>query len=111
MAVLLPFVEALKKAAFYRRVATLFAVLFVLAHLAAAAPSPSNIEGLVYMRPDLVGLRPFLLTQPEMLLQCLLFAFGFSWLIRPCARRARSSHGLLLFAFGFSWLIRSPKER
>ena len=87
MAVLLPFVEALKKAAFYRRVATLFAVLFVLAHLAAAAPSPSNIEGLVYMRPDLVGLRPFLLTQPEMLLPCLLFAFGFSWLIRSPKER------------------------
>ena len=51
-------------------------LFFVLLHLAAAAPSPSNLEGIVYMRPELIGVVPFLLTQPEMLLQSLLFALG-----------------------------------
>lgn len=80
--VLLPFVETLRKMAFAKRVGILFALMFVLIHLAAAAPSPSNIEGLVYMKPEFIGSLPFLLTQPEMILQALLFALGFSWVIK-----------------------------
>lgn len=80
--VLLPFVEALKKMAFWRRAGVLFALMFVLIHIAAAAPSPANIEGLIYMKPELTGVTSFLLTQPEMIAQSLLFALGVSWVIR-----------------------------
>jgi hypothetical protein len=75
---LLPFVGALRKMATTKRVAVTFTLLFVLTHLGAAAPSPSNIEGLVYMRPELIRADAFLLTQPEMVLQCILFALGLS---------------------------------
>ena len=73
---LLPFRPALMSFARPKRTATLFVLSFVLLHLAAAAPSPSNLEGVVYMRPELIGVAPFLLTQHEMLLQSLLFALG-----------------------------------
>ena len=80
--VLLPFVETLRKMAFWKRAGLLFALLFVLIHIAAAAPSPGNIEGLIYMKPELANVTSFLLTQPEMIFQTLLFALGVSWVIR-----------------------------
>ena len=73
---LLPFRPALISFARPKRVLVLFVLFFVLVHFAAAAPSPSNLEGIVYMRPELMGVVPFLLTQPEMLFQSLLFALG-----------------------------------
>lgn len=81
VAVLLPFVDTLRALAATRRVALIFTQLFVMTHLAAAAPSPSNLEGLIYLRPEYLGVVPFLLTQPEMIAQCLLFALGLSWLV------------------------------
>ena len=84
--VLLPFVETLKRMAFPRRVGVIFALLFVLLHIAAAAPSPSNIEGLIYMKADLVSAKAFLLTQPEMILQSLMFALSLSWIIKKPAK-------------------------
>ncbi len=75
---LLPFRAALSSFALPNRILTLFVLFFVLLHLAAAAPSPSNLEGIVYMRPEFIGVGPFLLTQPEMILQSLLFAWGTS---------------------------------
>ena len=80
--VLLPFVETLRQMTFRKRVSVLFVLMFVLIHLAAAAPSPSNIEGLIYLKPELVGVKSFLLTQPEMIFQCLLFALGLSWVLK-----------------------------
>lgn len=80
--VLLPFVDELKRISFMKRVGILFSLLFVLTHLAAAAPSPSNIEGLIYMKESLVSINTFLLTQPEMIAQSLLFAFSLSWIIK-----------------------------
>lgn len=80
--VLVPFVDTLKKMSFAKRVGILFALMFVLIHIAAAAPSPSNIEGLIYMKPALVSAKTFLLTQPEMIFQTLLFALGVSWVIK-----------------------------
>lgn len=80
--VLLPFVETFKKMVFWKRTGILFVLMFVLIHIAAAAPSPSNIEGLVYIKPQLTGVTSFLLTQPEMIAQCLLFALGLSWILR-----------------------------
>ena len=73
---LLPFHEALCAFRRPKRVFVLFMLFFMLVHLAAAAPSPSNLEGIVYMRPELMGVVPFLLTQPEMIGQSLLFALG-----------------------------------
>jgi hypothetical protein len=70
----LPFRAALISFPLRKRVLVLFVLSFVLLHLAAAAPSPSNLEGIIYMRPELIGVVPFFLTQPEMLLQSLLFA-------------------------------------
>ncbi len=83
---LLPFVETLKKMAFLKRVGTLFAFIFILTHIASAAPSPSNIEGLVYMKPQLINVKSFLLTQPEMIFQSLLFALGLAWMIKKPVR-------------------------
>jgi hypothetical protein len=83
--VLLPFREALRQMGAVRGALAVFGLVFVLQHLAAGAPSPSNIEGLLYMKPALISLRAFLLTQPEMLLQAILFAAGVTWLL---ARRA-----------------------
>jgi hypothetical protein len=84
--VLLPFVETLKKMKFLQRVSVLFILMFVLIHLAAAAPSPSNIEGFIYMKPELISVTSFLLTQPEMIFQCLLFALGLSWILKKSVK-------------------------
>lgn len=51
-------------------------LIYVTTSLAAGAPSPSNIEGLIYMRPEVIGLKPFLLTQPEMIVYSIVFAIG-----------------------------------
>jgi hypothetical protein len=88
---ILPFIETLRKMTLPKRVATIFALMFVLTHIAAAAPSPSNIEGLVYMKPQLIGIEPFLLTQPEMILQCLLFALGLSWMTKGSSAGPRAA--------------------
>lgn len=81
---LVPFREALTSFAPWKRTLALFVLFFGPLHLAAAAPSPSNLEGLVYMRPQFVGIEVFLLTQPEMIAQCLLMAIGISaWACKP----------------------------
>ena len=89
--VLLPFVETLKKMAFWKRAGVLFALMFILIHIAAAAPSPANVEGLIYMKPELTGVASFLLTQPEMIAQSLLFALGLSWVIRKPGKAISSA--------------------
>ena len=86
--VILPFLGALSGLSFKKRVLVVFAFMFVLMHLAAAAPSPSNVEGLIYMKESIVGAKAFLLTQPEMIAQCLMFAFGLSWIIKKWPSRA-----------------------
>lgn len=89
--VLLPFVEALKGFSFKKRAAVLFALIFVLIHLAAAAPSPSNIEGIVYMRPELLSVKAFLLTQPEMIIQSLVFALGTAYVLGKHRRQNKKT--------------------
>ena len=79
--VMLPLIGALRAASFRMRAVTVFGLVFVLTHLASAAPSPGNIEGIVYLRPELVSARIFLLTQIEMILQGLVFALGAAHLI------------------------------
>ncbi len=87
--VLLPFVKVLETFSFKKRVLVIFALLFVLTHLAAAAPSPGNIEGFIYMRPELMNLRTFLLVQPEMIAQTLLFALGAAYILGKRPKLAR----------------------
>jgi hypothetical protein len=83
---LVPFRSALMSFPPRGRVVILFVLFFVLLHFAAAAPSPSNLEGLVYMRPEFIGVAAFLLTQPEMILQSLLLALGTGlWAARGAA--------------------------
>lgn len=79
--VLLAFVGALERMKPTKRVIILFLFSYLLLHLAAAAPSPGNLEGFVYMKPGLMTLKTFLATQPEMLLQSGLFAAGLAWAI------------------------------
>lgn len=84
----LPFRQSLLGLSLRSRTLALFTLFFVLLHLAAAAPSPSNLEGLVYLRPELVGLEAFLLTQPEMLAQCSMMALGIAaWACKGVERR------------------------
>ncbi|MBP6880452.1 hypothetical protein KBC31_02355 [Candidatus Saccharibacteria bacterium] len=83
------FRTALKDMSFKKRVGLFFLVIFILTHFAAAAPSPSNIEGLVYMKPELISLKSFLLTQPEMIAQSLLFALGLSWILNKPKKKIR----------------------
>ena len=81
---LAPFQAALTGFGRARQIRVLAVLFFVLLHFAAAAPSPSNLEGIVYLRPELMGVGPFLLTQPEMIGQSLLFALGTAlWALRP----------------------------
>jgi hypothetical protein len=83
---LAPFRTALLSFTPTKRVLMLFVLFFVLLHLAAAAPSPSNLEGFVYMRPEFISVAAFLLTQPEMVLQSLLLALGTGlWAAREAA--------------------------
>lgn len=90
-AVLLPFIGVLKSFSFRKRLWVLFAFIFVLVHLAAAAPSPSNIEGVVYMRPELMSVKAFLLTQPEMIVQTLLFAFGVAHILNKQPKKTSAA--------------------
>ncbi len=80
-AVLLPFMSSIIRYTYKRRALILSAVVFILMHMAAAAPSPSNLEGFVYMRSELFTLKTFLLTQPEMIAQSLVFGILVSWAI------------------------------
>lgn len=70
--VLLPLYPTLKAWGGWKRFFFLSALVFVMTHLAAAVPSPANLEGLVYMKPEFVRLG-FFKMQPEMVLYSLLF--------------------------------------
>ncbi|MFZ1258386.1 MAG: hypothetical protein WAQ25_02860 [Candidatus Saccharimonas sp.] len=80
--VLYPFFSAIRRMSFKKAFWALTGLLFVLTHLAAGAPSPGNIEGMVYMRPEFMSPVIFALVQPEMILQTLLAAGGFTYIIR-----------------------------
>jgi hypothetical protein len=71
---LIPILPALEQVSFARRYAFIAGLFFVFAHLAASAPSPGNIEGALYMRPEFVA-QGFLASQPEMIAHSLLAGF------------------------------------
>jgi len=87
-AVLLPFAADIIRYSHTRRILVLSAIVFVLMHIAAAAPSPSNLEGFVYVRSELFALKTFLLTQPEMIAQSLGFGALASWVIERFMKTA-----------------------
>jgi hypothetical protein len=72
--VLLPIAAKLQELTFGRRFLFLGGLLFFYTHLLAAAPSPANIEGFIYMRPEFVR-AAFWRCQPEMVLYALLAGF------------------------------------
>jgi len=69
--VLLPFVKVFTGYKFWKRVAVLTSMHFVLTHFASSSPSGSNIEGFVYLRPELID-ATFWAGQPKIILQGLL---------------------------------------
>jgi hypothetical protein len=72
--VLLPVAVRLKEMTVGIRCLFFFGLLFIFTHLAAAAPSPANIEGFIYMRPEFVQ-AAFWRGQAEMVLYSLLAGF------------------------------------
>lgn len=79
---LTPFLTAMRSGSRLKVGLAIAGIVYLLGSLAAGAPSPSNIEGFVYMRPEYFSLESFLLTQPEMIIQALFFGFGLAWLSR-----------------------------
>lgn len=71
---LFPILPKLEELSFARRYAFIAALFFVFAHLAASAPSPGNIEGALYMRPEFV-IPAFWASQPEMIAHSLFAGF------------------------------------
>jgi hypothetical protein len=66
--VLLPFVRVFTGWKFWKRVVTLASMHFVLTHFASSSPSGSNIEGFVYLRPELIK-ATFWAGQPKIIVQ------------------------------------------
>lgn len=88
--VLFPFVEVLQSWKYWKRVFVLFGIYFVFAHLAAAGPTPSNIEGVIYLRPEITNLKIFLATQPEIIIQGLTLAMVISgWMASRSKRKVK----------------------
>ncbi len=80
---LLPILKTLQEWKFSKRFFFFSVLVFVFTHLAAAAPSPANIEELVYVKPEFVK-QGFFLMQIEMILYSLLFGWSASrWLYKP----------------------------
>ncbi len=74
---LLPLHSSLKEWSGKKKFLFLSSLLFVLTHLSAAAPSPANIEGVIYMRPEYIELG-FVKMQPEMILYSVIAGLIFS---------------------------------
>ena len=71
--VMLPFLNTWKDWRFGKRTWTILAGYFILTHFAATAPSGSNIEGFIYMRPEFVE-AGFWKGQPEAIIHGLLMS-------------------------------------
>lgn len=56
-------------------------IYFIYAHISAAGPTTSNIEGFIYFKPEFLTAKIFLLTQPEIILQALGLGFVFSGIL------------------------------
>lgn len=65
--VLLPIFDSIKPWGFLKKFTFFSTLFFVFTHFASAVPSPANIEGLIYMKPEFIQLG-FTKMQPEMIL-------------------------------------------
>lgn len=74
---LLPLYGSLKEWTAFKKFLFFSVLLFVFTHLSAAAPSPANIEGLVYVKPEFIQLG-FVKMQAEMILYSLMAGWIFS---------------------------------
>ena len=83
-----PILPQLEEISLARRYAFIAGLFFVFAHLAASAPSPSNIEGALYMRPELVT-PAFWVSQPEMIAHSLLAGFLIARFMFKPAKQAQ----------------------
>lgn len=86
--VFIPILPALAGISFARRYAFIAGLYFVFAHLAASAPSPGNIEGALYLRPEFVT-AGFLPSQPEMIAHSLLAGFFITKFMFKSAQQAQ----------------------
>lgn len=75
--VVLPLHSSLKEWTALKTFLFFSSLLFVLTHMSAAAPSPANIEGLIYMKPEYIQLG-FFKMQPEMILYSIIAGLIFS---------------------------------
>ena len=81
-----PVLSKLEEISFARRYAFIAGLLFLFAHLAASPPSPGNIEGAIYMRPEFV-VQGFWVSQPEMIAHSLLAGFLIArFMFKPAKR-------------------------
>lgn len=75
--VLLPLYSSLKEWTASKKFLFFSTLLFVLTHMSASAPSPANIEGAVYMRPEFIKLA-FMKMQVEMILYSIVAGWIFA---------------------------------
>lgn len=75
--VLLPLYGPLKEWSASKKILFFSSMFFVLTHMASSAPSPANIEGLVYMKPEFIKLG-FVKMQVEMILHAILVGIIFA---------------------------------
>ena len=81
-----PVLFKLDEISFARRYAFIAGLFFVFGHMAASAPSPANIEGALYMRPEFVA-QGFWLSQPEIIAHSLLAGFLIArFMFKPAKR-------------------------
>jgi hypothetical protein len=79
---LLPLYKTLKEWGVIQRFSFLSILFFVFTHLASAAPSPANLEGLAYMKPEFIKLG-FFKMQIEMVLYSLFVGLiAAKWLFK-----------------------------
>lgn len=89
---LFPFIEVLKSWKYWKRVLVLFGIYIVFAHLSATGPTTSNIEGLIYLRPEIMNWKIFFATQPEIIVQGLILAMSISgWMVSRSERKMKKA--------------------
>lgn len=74
---LLPLSNALKDWTTLKKAAFFGSLFFVFTHISASAPSPANLEGIVYMKPEFIQLG-FAKMQVEMILHSIIAGFIFA---------------------------------
>ena len=84
-AVLYPFFDTLKGWGFWKRLLSIAGLYVVLGYWASSSPAPGNIEGMIYMRPEIA--RYGLAVQPEIIVQGLALGAWVAWWMAPRPRQ------------------------